>query len=437
MEFLYRDKLQSYLHKHLARHIVLVLAMITNSAISAQPAPPGFFFRDGDRVQFLGDSITESRMYSTLVESYLLTRFPNWKITFRNTGWGSDMMNLRMRNGLEKGYARDIAPLQSTVVTVNFGMNDALGETAGLAGYADSARALTGKLAAAGVRAVLVSPSPRESYEAGQPAGSAHNTMLRQYADVLKTVSTEKRVPFVDLFNPLVANIEAGRAAGVLSPTDGGPRLIPDTVHPNWAGHLLIATHMLKTLGAPAQVSSVEINAATGQAVAKAARLENVKIEHGLSFTRTDDALPWPITRGAALALKLPNVTPFGDLSRYDLKISGLPAAKYDVAIDGVVVGTWERAQLEKGINFSEVMSGPISDQAQTLLEKIMEKNTAFHARWRGVQIYDFPAWVKTDIEPDRAVELKRLDNEISALENQITALRQPKPHIWTLTPVL
>jgi hypothetical protein len=39
-------------------------------------------------------------------------------------------------------------------------------------------------------------------------------------------------------------------AAGVLAPTEGGLRLIPDGVHPGWGGHLLMATHILKGLNA-------------------------------------------------------------------------------------------------------------------------------------------------------------------------------------------
>ena len=36
---------------------------------------------------FLGDSITEQRMYTAYIEAYVLTRFPDWKVRFReNSG---------------------------------------------------------------------------------------------------------------------------------------------------------------------------------------------------------------------------------------------------------------------------------------------------------------------------------------------------------------
>src|ERR1043166_8801996 len=57
-----------------------------------------FLIHDGDRVVFLGDSITEQRLYTTYIEAYALTRYPKWKLTFRNVGWGGDTSWLRQRS---------------------------------------------------------------------------------------------------------------------------------------------------------------------------------------------------------------------------------------------------------------------------------------------------------------------------------------------------
>ena len=39
---------------------------------------------------FFGDSITEQHLYTTFVETYSLTRFPERHVTFANSGWGGD-----------------------------------------------------------------------------------------------------------------------------------------------------------------------------------------------------------------------------------------------------------------------------------------------------------------------------------------------------------
>ena len=49
-----------------------------------------FFFKDGDVVVVDGDSITEQRLYSNYVEMWTVTRFPDWKLVFRNVGIGGD-----------------------------------------------------------------------------------------------------------------------------------------------------------------------------------------------------------------------------------------------------------------------------------------------------------------------------------------------------------
>ena len=63
----------------------------------------GFFLHDGDRVVFLGDSITEQKLYTTYIEAYALTRFPQEKFTFRNVGWGGDTAWLRQRAHPDEG----------------------------------------------------------------------------------------------------------------------------------------------------------------------------------------------------------------------------------------------------------------------------------------------------------------------------------------------
>src|SRR3954447_3406823 len=88
-------------------------------ALTAAPAN-GFFFRDGDRVVMTGDSITEQHLHSNYVESFVQSRFPRWKLTFRNTGIGGDTAT-----GGNRRAARDLLAYKPTAVTITFGMNDA------------------------------------------------------------------------------------------------------------------------------------------------------------------------------------------------------------------------------------------------------------------------------------------------------------------------
>jgi hypothetical protein len=49
-----------------------------------------FQLKNGDKVVFYGDSITEQQHYTQIVETYVVTRYPNLNLTFVNSGWGGD-----------------------------------------------------------------------------------------------------------------------------------------------------------------------------------------------------------------------------------------------------------------------------------------------------------------------------------------------------------
>ena len=60
-------------------------------ALPAQSrADSPFYLKDGDRVVFYGDSITDQRLYTTFVETYAVTRFPRLNLSFVHSGWGGD-----------------------------------------------------------------------------------------------------------------------------------------------------------------------------------------------------------------------------------------------------------------------------------------------------------------------------------------------------------
>src|SRR5713226_5723635 len=78
-----------------------------------------FPFAPNDRILFLGDSITEQYQYTTDIEIYLTTRFPDWNLTFFNAGIGGDTAG-----GGRNRITRDVLSETPTIVLVNFGMND-------------------------------------------------------------------------------------------------------------------------------------------------------------------------------------------------------------------------------------------------------------------------------------------------------------------------
>src|SRR5437667_2305885 len=103
--------------RRLAGLFVFCLTVVWTAGLSAQTKD--FFFKSGDRVLFLGDSITEQYQYSTDIELYLTTRFPAGNFTFLNAGIGGDTAN-----GGAGRFQNHVLAEKPTAVTINFGMND-------------------------------------------------------------------------------------------------------------------------------------------------------------------------------------------------------------------------------------------------------------------------------------------------------------------------
>src|SRR5262245_8133096 len=100
------------------RRTTLLLAVV--AFLGTVPArADDFFFKAGDVVVMIGDSITEQHLYSNYVEMWTVTRFPAWKLTFRNTGISGDTSG-----GGNNRFKRDVLRYNPTAMTVDFGMND-------------------------------------------------------------------------------------------------------------------------------------------------------------------------------------------------------------------------------------------------------------------------------------------------------------------------
>jgi hypothetical protein len=435
-------------------HHRLVIILISTLTLSLSVKAGDFLIHDGDRVVFLGDSITEQRLYTTYVEAYALTRHPKWSLTFRNTGWGGDTAWLRQRfhpdekklfaaddatqqkmveDSVGRGLARDVLPLKPTFVTIKFGMNDhayqAFREDIFHA-YVRSQTEEAKVLEAHGARVAFLTPQPIEDIKKGgaNPDKDERNISLRKFCDGLKEVAAKNNAAFVDQFDPYMAMLLRERADNPPKNIGGG-----DAVHPGPIGHTVMAWAVLKGLGATALVSHAEIDATAKKVVStEACRVSDLKADGDtVSFDRLDDALPMPIDERAETALKLAPI--LDDLDDLSLKVTGLAEGKYQVSIDGKPVAEVTSGDLARGWNYADV-PGPITDQAREVLKWIFEKNNTFFERWRKVQLYEFPDWAKDpDFEKARAKVVARMDKGIRNMEDEIHKDCQPKSHHFEL----
>lgn len=90
---------------------------------------------------------------------------------------------------------------------------------------------------------------------------------------------------------------------------------------------------------------------------------------------------------------------------------------------------------MAEGCNLTQ-RAGPITRQAQQVLALVNQKNAAYFERWRKIQLFTPPEWLKALVESTKKMELEKNDKVIAELEEQIDAARKPKSHFFELKPV-
>jgi len=389
-----------------------------------------YFFKDGDRVVMIGDSITEQHLYSNYVEMWTVTRFPNWKITFRNVGIGGD----RSVGGNAR-FARDVLLHNPTAMTVDFGMNDGnyreFSEQTfkpymdGLQGMADQAKK-------ANIRTAWVTPQPLDNDDQGATALTGYNQTLEKFSLGVNQIAEKNGGQFVDQFHPYLKVLDAARGKNSKYEriTAG------DAVHPGPPGQALMAASILQGLNFPTLVAGVTIDARQNKVTSQ----ENCQIEElettaqGMEFTKLDKALPFFPEEASSI---LPWTPILDQLNDYKIQIIGLAPGKYKIKIDSVEVAELTAEQLSKGVDISaEVLkSGPIAEQAKRVKEAVEKKNRYHHDQiFRGVVLAGVPEWIYSVVPREQLEEKKKeLINQrlqkVSELDSEVAETLKLKPH--------
>jgi lysophospholipase L1-like esterase len=211
------------------------------------PQPPRLLLQQGDRLAICGDSITEQRMYSRLMEDYLTMCAPELKVTVRQYGWSGERAP-----GFLARMTNDCLRFKPTIATTCYGMNDheyrayedRIGQT-----YRESSTAIVEAFKANGARVLEGSPGCVGKVPGWQKRTNDTvvdlNLSLCQLRNIDIEIAEKEGVGFADVFWPmLTAGVEAQKRYGTNYAIAGH-----DGVHPGWAGHTVMAYAFLKAFG--------------------------------------------------------------------------------------------------------------------------------------------------------------------------------------------
>lgn len=381
--------------------IFVILATLGGLSAQAQVAP----FKKGDRIVFVGNSITDGGHYHSYIWLYYMTRFPNQRIDVFNAGIGGDVAGQILSR-----FDGDVLTKKPTAIALTFGMNDTrymeylrpgADEMAAKAVQTsfESYQQIEKKLKALpSVRKILMSSSPYDETTKGKgnyyPGKS--KAMLR-VAEFQEAAAKKNNWSFVDLNRPMTAINQQFQQKDSTFTICGG-----DRIHPGQDGQMVMAYIFLKAQGfANKEVSDVLIDAQQKKVQrAVNSSVTNLSVTNGLlQFDYLAKALPYPldtVPRGWGATTRqseIVDLVPFTkEFNRELFTVKGLqPDKKYLLLIDKDTVGSFTGAQWAEGINLAEISRTPQYQQATAVMLLNEE-------RWELERKFRQHAWVEFNI---------------------------------------
>lgn len=330
------------------------------------PRPGELILKQGDRLAICGDSITEQKMYSRIIETYLTVCVPQLEITVRQHGWSGEKTD-----GFLGRMEQDCLRFEPTVATLCYGMNDSryrpFDVTNGM-WYEDHYRAIVRKFKDAGTTVVLGSPGCAGKIASWVQAKSGdlddHNQNLCALRDIAINVAETEELAFADVFWPMYQ-------AQVFAPGQHGataekPYNVAgkDGIHPEWAGHVVMAYAFLRAMGLDGQIADLAIDAkndtAQGSAGHEMKSLGDGKYE--ITSTRYPYCAQGAIDDDNSIRSGM-TLVPFAeDLNRFMLRVTGLEKGEYQVTW-GDKSKQFSEEDLDKGVNLAdEFYENPFSE---------------------------------------------------------------------------
>ena len=404
--------------------------LLASLSLQAETRPVTTALPPDARVAIIGDSITEQKLYSRFIETYLLTCTGRKDIRCFQLGWGGETaaaFSQRLEN--------DLGVFQPTVATTCYGMNDgryvpyadAIGND-----YEKWMRLVLTKLKAAGVKSIVAGTPGAVDTKYFVRAGATpdqYNESLRRLGEMDRKLAAELGTGFADVHSEMIQAMNAAKAK-LGADYDVCGR---DGVHPGSNGHLLMAAAFLKGLGLDGNIGdiSVDMNGPSSASEGHTAT--------GSNGMATVTSTKWPFVVDSSTQAILPFCRFNQELNRLTLKVKNLSSAKAKVTW-GKESKVFTKEELSAGINLTEAFNKTPFDQAAKAVTDALTEKQGFETPIIKGIVTNFRMFVnEAKADAEFAAALKTLKTKLMAkqqlLDEKARSLVVPVTHEIKVEP--
>ncbi|KAF2330618.1 SGNH/GDSL hydrolase family protein [Flavobacterium daemonense] len=458
--------------KTCATILIGAISLFYSSYSFAQQKPK--LFHDGDRICFVGNSITHNGEFHNLISLFYATRFPNERLTFFNCGISGDRAS-----GVLGRMDDDILSHRPNKVALMIGMNDVnrslyteknrnnpqveKAKSDALNLYREKTEEILKIFKKNNLDIIIQKPT---IYDQSAKTTTENlygvNDALHIAGDHMALMSKKYNTRLVDywtIMNRINNELQAKDSTATITSLD--------RVHPGSPGHFVMAYQFLSTLEPNKYVAKIVIGKNLNKSKAQSINCSITDLKHDngqLTFRCLEYSLPFPVTDAAQSTLAW---VPFiNDLDQELLKADVSGNGKFELLIDGITVGLYTADELRNGINLSQNQKTPQYQQALKVMGIVQRIRTA-QVRLRynklveindlkdapaNMSIDQIDAYLKKRLEekfkgsdyhqkyfnnyvkdkPQQAA----IEQEIENLQDSVYTENHPKEHSYLIKPV-
>ena len=358
-------------------------------------------FEDGDKVAFIGDSITYASSggwYAKFLFNYYSTRYPNVDFSYVNKGIGGDRVSSLIDRIDHDIFDADYEkPFNKVVLMIGtndmnraeyyigkdeeFGIHEkrnALKTT-----YQNSYQNFIDMLKERGIEEIIALSSPMfdewlwyEKTYTGLPEYTTNqtspgfNNVIRTAGYLVYNILNEKNdenfhSEFVDINTPMLI-VELYNRFEKDGKENPYFKFSSDRIHPVEHVHWILTYSILKAQGESGEVATVSIDIPKKEAQTSRATVKDLVVaKDSVKYTYKADGLPLAADEQYRKAEELFPIT--DELNREIIKVTGLAKGNYEIKMDGKSVMVATAQQLAEGVNIADKENNPGQQQSLIL----------------------------------------------------------------------